>query len=108
VLNDVFSRVAVLPLVSKVLLAVASLVALGLLVVLGPVSVVLAGLVLVVAIFALVFRLLRRRPLRTWDLIALASLLLVVVFTGISNALYIGGQPSEQASSPQQGVLPSR
>lgn len=100
VFGNVFRRIAALPLVAKVLLAVASLIALGILIALSPLMVIVAFLVLLVATFALFIRLLRRRPLRTWGFIALASLLLVIVFSGLTNALYGGGAP-EQASSPQ-------
>ena len=97
--GNVFRRIAALPLAAKVLLAIAILIALGISVALSPLVVVVAFLVLIVAIFALVIRFLRRRPLRRWGLVALASLLLVIAFSGLTNALYGGGQP-EQASAP--------
>ncbi len=99
--GNVYRRIAALPLVLKVLLAVAALVALGLSVLLSPLVAFVALLVLVVAVVALIFRALRRRPLRNWGLIALASLLLLVVFGGITNALYGGGAP-QQVSSPSE------
>jgi micrococcal nuclease len=61
---------------------------------------VLALLVLIVAVFALVIRLLRRRPVGRWAIIAATSLVVLLLFGGISNALYFGGQP-EQANSPK-------
>jgi micrococcal nuclease len=99
VLGNVYRRIAALPLVLKVLLAVAALIAVGILVVASPLVVVVAFLVLIVAVIALIFRVLRRRPLRSWGLVALTSLLLLIVFGGITNALYGGGAP-QQASSP--------
>ena len=98
-LGNVFRRITALPLIVKVLLVIATLVLLGLSVLLSPFVVFLALLLLLVAIFALLIRIIRRRPLRTWGLIALASLLLVIVFSGISSALYGGVEP-RQASSP--------
>ena len=98
-LGNVFRRITALPLIAKVLLVIAALVLLGLSVLLSPFVVFLALLLLLVAIFALLIRIIRRRPLRTWGLIALASLLLVIVFSRLSSALYGGGGP-RQASSP--------
>ncbi len=97
--GNVFRRIAALPIAAKVLLAIATLIALGLSVALSPLVALVAFLVLIVALFALVIRFLRRRPLRRWGLVALASLLLMVLFSGISGALYGGGQP-ERASAP--------
>ena len=76
----------------KVLLAVAALVVLGLLVLLSPLVVVLAVMVLIVVVFALLVSALRRKPLgRRWGVVAATSLLFVVVFSGVSDALYGGG-----------------
>ena len=100
-MGNVFRRIAALPLVAKVLLAIVALVSLGLIVALSPLVVIVALLALLVALFALFIRILRRRPLRRWGLVALASLLLVIVFSGISSALY-GGGVAEQASSSQE------
>jgi micrococcal nuclease len=102
-LGDIFRRIAALPLVVKVLLTVAALIILALSVALSPLVVILALLMLIVAIVALIFRILRRRPLRSWGLIALASLILVIVFSGITNALY-GGEAPQQASSPPESA----
>ena len=98
-LGDIFRRFAALPTTAKALRVVAVLTILALCIPLSPVVVFLALLVLLVAVFALLIRIVRRRPLRTWGLIAVASLLLVIVFSGISSALYGGGEP-QQASSP--------
>ena len=73
-LSNVFRRIIALPLIAKALLIIATLVLLGLSVLFSPFVVVLALLLLLVAIFALLIRIIRRRPLRTWGLIALASL----------------------------------
>jgi hypothetical protein len=89
-LRDVLARIAALPTVAKVLLAVAALIMLGLSVVLSPLMVVLAVLVLIVAVFAVFIQLLRRGSSRRWGIVAAAALVLVLVFSGISEALYGG------------------
>ncbi len=99
-LSNALQRVAAFPIWAKTLLALAALVVAALLVLLSPLVVILAFLVLIVAVFALVIRLLRHRSLRRWGIIAATSLVVLLVFTGISNALYFGGQP-EQANSPE-------
>ncbi len=91
---------ATLPGVAKVLLGIAALFALMLSVALSPLIAVVAMLTLAVSVFALIFRGARRRPLRSWGIVAITSLVLVVVFSGISSAIYGGGQ-SEQASNPE-------
>ena len=97
--SRIASRFAALSLAAKVLLSIVALIVLGLIVALSPLVAILAFLALLVALFALFIRFLRRRPLRRWGFVALASLLLVVLFSGLTNALYGGGQP-EQASAP--------
>jgi micrococcal nuclease len=101
VLRNALQRFAALPVWAKALLVVAGLVVLGLSVLLSPLVVVLAFIVMIVAFLAVVIRLLRRRPLRTWGVIAGASLLVLLVFAGISNALYFGGGQPDQASQPE-------
>ena len=83
-------------------LAFVALFVFGLLALLSPFVMILAGIALIIAVFVLVVRFLRRRPLRRWGLVALTSLVLLLVFMGISNALYFSGQP-EQADSPKPG-----
>lgn len=100
-MGNIFSRLATLPIAVKVLMVVAALIVLGLSVVLSPLLAVLAAVVLAVAVIALIIQLLRRASLRRWGIIAAASLLLVLMFSGISNALYGGGGQSEQATSPE-------
>jgi hypothetical protein len=58
---DVFSRIAALPLWAKVALCV---IALLVSVILSPLTVIVALFVLIIAIVALIFRALRRRPLK--------------------------------------------
>ena len=80
------------------------LFAIVLAVLLSPLVVVLAFLVLAVALIALLIRALRRRPLRTWGLVAGSSLALLVVFSGISGALYGGGGgQGQRAGSSGEG-----
>lgn len=99
-LANILRRIIALPMWARLLFIVAMLIVLGLLVLLSPLMVALASLVLIVAILALVIRFLRRRPLRRWSIIATTSLVALLVFTGISNALYPNEQP-EQASSTE-------
>ena len=85
-LGRIFDRIAALPVAAKVALGVAVLIALGLAVVLSPVLVVVAALVLVVAVIACVIQLLRHASPNRWGIVAGASLVLVLLFSGISNA----------------------
>src|SRR5215210_969647 len=104
-LRNVLNRVAALPTAAKVFLAIAALVVLGIVVALSPILAVLALLVLIVAVVALVIQLLRRASLRRWGIVAAVSLVLLLLFSGISNALYFGGG-QEQATSPEQTSAP--
>jgi micrococcal nuclease len=99
VFGNFYRRIAALPLVLKVLLVVAALVVLFLSIILSPVVALVALLLLIVAIVALIFRLIRRRPLRNWALLALASLLLVVVYGGIASA-FLNNTPQGASSPP--------
>jgi hypothetical protein len=100
VLRNILGRIAALPTAAKVLLGVAALIVLGLSVVLSPLMVVMAVLVLIVAVLAALIQLLRHGSPRRWGIVAAVALVLVLVFSGISNALYFrGGQ--EQATSPE-------
>jgi micrococcal nuclease len=103
VLRNLFDRIAAHPVWIQTLLYLvlifAALIVFGVLALLSPFVMVLATFALIVAIFALVVGFLRHRPLRRWGLIAVTSLVLLLVFMGISNALYFNGQP-QQANSP--------
>jgi len=94
------NRITALPLWAKVGLA---LVALGLSVFLSRLTVIVAIFVLIVALAALIFHAIQRRPLKRWGIVALTSLILIIVFSGISGATYGGGTP-EQASSPEPTI----
>jgi micrococcal nuclease len=111
VLRNLLDRIAAYPVWKQTLLYLAlylaALVVFGLLVLLSPFVMILAGLVLMAAIFALVVRFLESRPLRRWGLVALTSLVLLLLFMGISNALYFSVQP-EQANSPEPDKQTSR
>jgi micrococcal nuclease len=76
------------------------LIVLAVLVVMSPLVVLLAVLLLVLSVIALIVRAAMRRPLRSWGITAVASLVAILVFSGVSEALY-GGAPSEQATSPR-------
>jgi micrococcal nuclease len=99
VLRNSLDRIAAYPVWKQTLLYLAlylaALIVFGLLALLSPFVMILAGLVLVAAVFAIVVRFLRRRPLRRWTLVALTSLVLFLVFIGISNALYFSAQPEQ-------------
>jgi micrococcal nuclease len=99
-LSNILGRIAALPVAAKVILVVGALIVLGLSVALSPLMVVLAVLVLMVAVLAVVVQLLRRGSPRRWGIIAAVALVLVLVFSGISEALY-GGGGQEQAASPE-------
>jgi hypothetical protein len=107
----------------KLVLVLAALVAfplaVGLVVLLSPLVLVLALVVFSVSVVALFVRARRNQPLRRWGLTLGASLMLVLVFGGISAAMY-GGPSGEQASTrkpasqgqessaPQQGETNSK
>jgi micrococcal nuclease len=103
--GNAFRRIAALPLMAKIVIA---LVALVVSIVASPVIAYGAALVFVVAVVALLLRAPRHRPLRSWGIVAIASLLLVVIFGSVSNALYPGLQTpglqtiSTQASAPSE------
>jgi micrococcal nuclease len=111
VLRNSLDRIAAYPVWKQTLLYLvlylAALIVFGLLALLSPFVMILAGLVLVAAILALVVRFLRRQPLRRWTLVALTSLVLFLVFMGISDALYFSAQP-EQANSPKRDKQTSK
>jgi micrococcal nuclease len=111
VLRNSLDRIAAYPVWRQTLLYLvlylAALIVFGLLALLSPFVMILAGLVLVAAIFALIIRFLRSKPLERWGLVALTSLVLFLVFMGISNALYFSAQP-EQANSPKPDEQPSK
>jgi micrococcal nuclease len=111
VLRNSLDRIAAYPVWKQTLaylvLYLAALIVFGLLVLLSPFVMIFAGLVLMAAIFALIIRYLKSRPLRRWGLVALTSLVLLLVFMGISNALYFSVQP-EKANSPEPDKWPSR
>jgi micrococcal nuclease len=111
VLRNSLDRIAAYPVWKQTLLYLvlylAALIVFGLLVLLSPFVMIFAGLVLVAAMFALIIRFLRSRPLERWGLVALTSFVLLLVFMGISNALYFSAQP-EQANSPKLDEQPSK
>src|SRR4051812_32399973 len=72
-LGNVLRKIAALSLAAKVLLAIGGLMVLGLSAILRPLVAVVALFVPIVSIAALIFRIIRRRPLRNWGVIALSS-----------------------------------
>ena len=102
-LRGIMANLNAQPTAVRVVLIVAAFV---LAVLLSRVLVVVAVLALLVSLFALVVRLLRRRPLRGWGIAALASLASIFVFTGIANAVYGPPEPNtqKQAAAPEPTV----
>ena len=84
-MQGLIGRFRSLPTWAKV---VAVVVILGLLALLSPLAAALALLVFVISIAALVVQALRRRSLRTWGLTLAASFVAMMVFGGISAALF--------------------
>ena len=103
-LRNSLDRIAAYPVWWQTLLYLAlylaALIVFGILVLLSPFVMIFAGLVLMAAIIILIIRFLTSRPLERWGLVALTSFVLLLVFMGISNALYFSAQP-EQANSPK-------
>jgi heme A synthase len=81
-----------LPVAVRVLKAGAVLLALYLSVVLSPLLVMLTFGALVIALKMLIIRLRKSRSPTRWGIALVTSLVLVVMFSGISSALYDGGQ----------------
>lgn len=79
----------------KALVIVASLVLFS---VLSPLIASLAAFLFIVCIPVLAYRILRRRPYQRPGILLLSSLVVLLVSSGVSNALY--GTSTEQASSP--------
>ena len=93
-LNTVFARFRSLSLLAQIIIV---LVALGLLAILSPLVIILAVLIFIVSGVVLVIQALRRRPLKTWGVALGVSLAALLVFSGISAALYGGAAPEETA-----------
>lgn len=67
---------------------------------LSPFLMVVAFLLFFAGVLVLLYRLVRRRPLRGWFVTVIASFVLVLVFNGVSGALY--GSAPEEASVPKE------
>ena len=110
-LRNSLDRIAAYPVWQQTLLYLtlylAALILFGMLVLLSPFVMIFAGFVLIAAIFMLIIRFLTSKPLERWGLVALTSFVLLMVFMGISNALYFSAQP-EQANSPKPDGLTSK
>jgi endonuclease YncB( thermonuclease family) len=92
------NRITALPNWAKGLLIIAVLVALALSGVLSALTAMVAFLVLLAALAVLIYRALRRQPLRNWSLIAVAALVLMFLYGGIATARL--AEAPQQASSP--------
>ncbi len=73
------------------------LAALGAVVLLSPVLGALATLAFLFSVVAAIVKVLRGRPAWGWGMVAIASIPLILVSTGISNAVY---GPSDEAPAP--------
>jgi endonuclease YncB( thermonuclease family) len=100
VFGNILRKIAYLPLAVKVLLAVGASIVLFISVAISALVTTVAFLALIVAVLALIVRVLQRQPSGNWGSVALASLLLVIVYGGITGAR-ITVTP-EQASSPSE------
>jgi len=93
-------RIAALPLWAKVALGVIALLV-G--IALSPFTRFVAILVLIVSSVALIWRLLRRRPLRGWAIVGLVALVAIPFFGATTDALFSGrSSQQEQASTPSE------
>ena len=76
-------------------------VALGLSVALSPLWALVAFLAFFVSLIAVVFQAFRRRPFRAWGIAVLSSFVLMLAFSGISNAVYSpASSPSQEGGAP--------
>jgi micrococcal nuclease len=74
---------------------------------LSPLLSIVAILVLFASLVGLLIRILIRRPWTNWGIAAIASFILIFVFSGVSNAVY-GPASQEQAAAPEKTeVAPS-
>jgi hypothetical protein len=93
-----------LPVISKVVLT--GLVVLVLLVLLSPLVLLIAVLAFGVSIIGLIVRVVQRRSVRGWGIVAAVSLVLIFVFAGISYALYGVGSSETTGSDPVKAREP--
>ena len=104
------------PSISK--LAIVGLVLLVPLVLLSPVAVIICVLLLGVSIITLGIRVAQRRPYRNWVIVAMASVVLMATFGGISDIVHGGGgnpssgrgggsEKADSASLDDGGAYPS-
>ncbi len=95
---------------STLMKVVLVLVVFVLAIILSPLWEAVAVLAFLVSLAALIWRLLRRRPARTWGIAVVAAAVCIYAFGGVSNALYSetseqtkpsGAASSEQANADQ-------
>ena len=89
-----------LPIWARVL---ACLVVLAVLVVLSPLVAIVAVVVFLFSIVSLVVQLVRRRPVRRWGIAVGASLVAVLVFGGVSSALFPTNVEETASSAGENG-----
>ena len=100
--QNLLRRIKGLPIVLKVAGAVVA--ALLLLTVLSPIGLVVALLLLGVSVAALIVRARQRRSVKEWGIVAVASLVLALVFGGVSSALYDAGLSGNFGSASTESV----
>ena len=100
-MGDIFRKIAALPVALKVMLAIAALIVLGLAVILSSLLVKVAFGALVIASLMYLVHLRQSRSPRRWGIAMVMSLVLVLVFSSISSALYGGRGHPERATSPE-------
>jgi hypothetical protein len=87
---------------------VLGLVVLALSVALSPLLALVAYLAFFVCLVVAVFQAFRRRPSMTWGIAVLSSFVLMLAFSGISNAVYgpASSPPQERAATPEKAEEP--
>ncbi len=93
-------------------LVIAGLVLLVLLVLLSPVAVIVAALLLGVSIIALIIRIVQRRSVKNWGIVAVTSVVLMFAFGATSDALYgvgfLGSSGSDSGRGGGGGAPPGQ
>jgi hypothetical protein len=84
-------------------LIIVGLVLLVLLILLSPVAAIICALLLGVSIIALIIRVVQRRSVKNWAIVAVASVVLVLTFGATSDALYGSGFLGSSGSDSGRG-----
>lgn len=87
-------------------LIIAGLVLLFVFTVLSPLAFVGAAVLLGVSVIILIYRMFERGSVKGWGIVAVASLVSLFVFGGISNAIYGNDFPKGTTNSPEKVTVP--